>query len=83
MTRGRYPIAPHGTPAGARRHYRRGEKPCFACMTAARNDAAARKGYQAGNTQVPDHRPVRNGLPFRPYVYRGTGADAYTGEVVL
>jgi hypothetical protein len=25
-----------------------------------------------------------NGLPeFRPYIYRGTGADAYTGEVVL
>jgi hypothetical protein len=27
--------------------------------------------------------PPRNGLPWKPYRYRGTGADAYTGEVVL
>lgn len=80
---GRYAIAPCGTAAGARRHYRHGEKPCSDCATAARVQRSP-NGYATGReSRVPDLREIRNGLPFRPYVYRGTGADAYTGEVVL
>lgn len=52
--------------------------------------AEAQRRYRAGH-RSPHGRsyidPVwverRNGLPpFRPYVYRGTGADTYTGEIV-
>lgn len=40
------------------------------------------RGRQGSQRYVWEE-PPRNGLPFRPYVYRGTGADAFTGEVVL
>ncbi len=64
------PWQPCGTPAAARRHYRRGEPLCEACAQAARRK---RSGGRAGS-QVADFREVRNGLPeFRPYVYRGAG----------
>jgi hypothetical protein len=66
--------APCGTLSAARRHYRRGEKPCEACIAAQRRRWAERRGTAAGN-QSPDYREIRNGLPFRPYVYRGTGVD--------
>lgn len=36
--------ADHGTEAGARRHYRRGEKPCQSCLTASRTAKQARLG---------------------------------------
>jgi hypothetical protein len=74
-----YATQPCGTPAGARRHYRRGEKPCAACLAAQRGDQARRRGHEAG-AQTPDPREIRNGIPWRPYRYRGTGADAFTGE---
>ena len=67
-----------GTPAAARRHYRRGDKPlidyCQTCAQAARLHWAERQGTAAGNLS-PDRREIRNGLPFVPYVYRGTGED--------
>lgn len=34
---------PHGTPAGARAHYRRDEKPCTACMAAQKLDGQLRR----------------------------------------
>ena len=45
-------------------------------------EAEAQARHRAGNggsRYVP--RQVRNGLPpLRPYVYRGTGYDLFTGE---
>lgn len=70
-------LAPCGTPAAYRRHLRHGERPCSDCLAAER----VGRGY-AVTALVPDPRPVRNGIPVRLYVYRGSGADAYTGEVV-
>lgn len=63
-------LAPCGTDAAYRRHLRRGEPACEACLQAARRRAAARSGYQA-DVLTPDRREIRNGLPFKPYVYRG------------
>jgi hypothetical protein len=84
--RGPQPTEPCGTPAAAQRHYRRGEKPCLSCAAAARTAKALRTGADPWDTShgggTWDPRPVRNGIPVRLYVYRGTGADAYTGEVV-
>ena len=65
-----------GTEAGARRHYRRGEKPCPSCMHASRMKSRERRGSDPWNTgngeQALDLREVRNGLPeFRPYRWRG------------
>jgi hypothetical protein len=69
---------PCGTDAGYQRHRRRGERSCYPCLQA----QARRQGRAC--PAVPDPRPVRNGLPEpRPYVYRGLGCDAFTGEVVL
>ena len=69
-----------GTPVAARRHYRRGEKPlasyCQTCAQAARRNWAERRGTAAGNMS-PDTRELRNGLPFVPYHYRGTGRDVF------
>lgn len=73
-------LAPCGTPAAARRHRRRKEPLDEACRLAARADAAERKGVT--RLLGEDHREIRNGIPWRPYRYRGSGADAYTGEVV-
>jgi hypothetical protein len=64
-------LKPCGTPAAARRHYRRGEPLDAACR-------AVEHRRLAGNASEmsPDYRETRNGLPeFRPYVYRGTGED--------
>jgi hypothetical protein len=77
--------AEHGTEAALRGHYRRGEKPiagwCQACAAYGRRRWAERQGRaRAAGVLSPDRREVRNGLPeFRPYVYRGTGADVLTG----
>jgi hypothetical protein len=73
-------LAPCGTPAAARRHWRRGEPLDEACRQADRNRGARCRGYAFGNTQVPDRREKRNGLPeFRPYTYQGTGRDLFDG----
>jgi hypothetical protein len=74
-------LTPCGTPSAARRHHRRGEPLDEACREADNNAKAQRRGRAHGNTQVPDRREVRNGLPeFVPYRYNGSGADAFTGE---
>jgi hypothetical protein len=53
-------------------------------------DAEQMRRYRRGVTSRSNSgRPVwaealPNGMPeFRPYVYRGLGCDAFTGEVVL
>ena len=75
-------LKPCGTPAAYRRHLRRHEQPCFACRQANAIEHAGRQGSEP-SALTEDRREIRNGLPeFRPYVYRGSGADAYTGEVV-
>ena len=77
--------AGHGTEAALRGHYRRGEKPiadwCQACAAYGRRRWAERQGRNGNGTGVlsPDRREIRNGLPVRPYVYRGTGVDVPTG----
>ena len=58
-------LVPCGTPAAARRHQRRGEPVCFACLEAARLDKALRTGVTR-TIQRPDPRPVRNNLPDTP-----------------
>ena len=76
-------LAPCGTPAAARRHWRRGEKPCDACRLASRRYTAEQHGsdpwaFQRHGRAEPDRREIRNGLPeFVPYVYRGLGYDIY------
>jgi hypothetical protein len=67
---------PCGTPAACRRHYRRGEKPCDACLAANRRQHAERHGHLA-EAQTLDLREIRNGLPVRLYRYRGTGPYLY------
>ena len=79
-----YKLKPHGTLAAYQRHLRKHEHACYPCMQADARDRAERLGSEYKGPKVPDPRRARNGLPvFRPYIYRGTGADAYTGEVVL
>jgi hypothetical protein len=73
-------LAPCGTPAAAQRHRRRGEPTCQACLRAWREDTAQRRYGTTGGALSPDHREIRNGIPWRPYIYRGTGVDAFTGE---
>ena len=51
-----------------------------------RDSAAAKRRHRAG--KISEHRgsfaqmpvEVRNGLPFKPYVYRGLGYDQLTGD---
>lgn len=63
-------LQPCGTAAAARRHQRRGEKPCEDCKQAARRDKADRTGYDPG-AQSTDRRTLRNGLPITPpYQYQ-------------
>lgn len=70
--------APHGTASGARRHYKRGEKPCEECKRA--NRQAKTQATGGAGAQTPEIREIRNGLPeFVPYKYRGTGKDTLTG----
>ncbi len=71
-------LAPCGTPAAARRHWRNGEPLDDACLQASRREKADRKGFRDG-AQSAARRETRNGLPeFRPYAYRGTGRDTLT-----
>lgn len=77
-------LQPCGTDAAYQRHRRRGEQACYACLQAQARTKADLRGNAYAGPSVPDPRPVRNGIPEPvPYVYRGTGADAYTGEVVV
>ena len=77
-------LQPCGTLAAYTRHRRRREPACYACLQANARDYGERAGYTYEGPQIPDPRQVRNGLPVpKPYRYRGTGADAFTGEVVL
>ena len=69
-------LAPCGTPAAARRHYRRGEPLDYACLQANAN-AKSDDPWVTGPNAQPDPRPVRNGIPWKPYVYRGRGYDIY------
>ncbi len=43
LRRGYPDVFRHGTEAGAKRHYRRGEKPCPACLEASRTASRLRK----------------------------------------
>jgi hypothetical protein len=73
-------LKPCGTAAAAQRHQYRHEPLCGPCAEAERRRDADRKGCQA-STRVPEFREIRNGLPFVPYVYRGTGQDVLTGDL--
>ena len=64
-------VQPCGTRAAYRRHLRHGEPACAACLEA---ESQRRPGAPRA---VFGRREVRNGLPFKPYVYRGTGEDIY------
>jgi hypothetical protein len=76
-------LEPCGTDAAYQRHRRRGERACYACLQAQARSHAEHRGGEYCGPSIPDPREVRNGLPpTRPYVYRGTGADAFTGEIV-
>ena len=69
MTGKRDDLAPCGTAAAYRRHFRAGEKACQAC----RDAESLRRGHIP---REPDRRQLRNGMPaFKPYVYRGRGYD--------
>ena len=72
-----WPTRPCGTPAAAKRHQRRGEKPCDDCRAAQRAETADRKGWEAG-AKTPDTRELRNGLQIVPYQWR---ARRYTWAV--
>lgn len=74
---------PCGTEAAYLRHRRHGEQACYPCMQANARAGQDKRGGDYRGPLIPDPRQVRNGLPEpMPYVYRGTGADAFTGEVV-
>lgn len=78
-----YKLKPHGTLAAYQRHLRKKEQACYPCMQADARNRADRRGAEYKGPKVPDPRQARNELPlFRPYVYRGLGCDAITGEVV-
>ena len=72
-------LAPCGTSAAYRRHRRRGEPACPACLEAERLRNSDRYGWEV-TALTPDRREVRNGIPWKPYVYRGLGFDQLTGE---
>ena len=60
-------LKPCGTPAGHKRHYRRGEKPCWSCM----NAELERQGKAPASAGTADNRePARNGLPVVLYRWR-------------
>ena len=70
-------LAPCGTDAAYRRHRRRGEPACPACLQAERIRSGQRKGSEV-TALTPDPRPIRNGIPWKPYRYRGLGFDQLT-----
>lgn len=68
-----------GTDTGYQRHRRAGERICYPCLQANARRHAERTRTEYAGPAMPDPRRVRNGLPVRPYVYRGTGVDTLTG----
>lgn len=63
-------LQPCGTAAAARRHWRRGEKPCDECLQAARREKADKMGHDPGGQSI-SRRALRNGLPITPgYSYQ-------------
>jgi hypothetical protein len=83
MNRTRRNLEPCGTPAAARRHNRHGEPLCDACRRAAALAHSIRTGsdpWRISPDSRPDGRPVRNGIPWQPYIYRGLGYDQLTGQ---
>ena len=68
-------LAPCGTPAAARRHWRRREPLDEACLQANR-----RKCRINVRGLAHDRREIRNGIPWKPYRYNGLGYDQITGE---
>jgi hypothetical protein len=50
--RERFDIGPHGSEARARRHRRRGERPCPACLTAENSAHAYRAAQRAAGAHV-------------------------------
>jgi hypothetical protein len=81
MNRGVDPglLEPCGTPAAARRHRRRHEPLCEACRQAERTRRGQRDGF-TGGAQSSDTRQIRNGLPWKPYAYRGSGPFLHEEE---
>jgi hypothetical protein len=64
-------LQPCGTPAAAHRHYRHNEPLDEACRLAYAADSLRR--YHEAPDPLPDGpeiRPIRNGMPWKPYVYR-------------
>ena len=70
-------MRPCGTLAAYRRHLRHGETPCAECRQA--NADADRDERQAPGSQAIRAAP-RNGLPFKPYVWRGRGSGKPVGQ---
>lgn len=68
-------LAPCGTASGCRRHYRRGEKPCRACLEANRRDKGASPG------QLTPNPMARNGIP-EPVAYTWRGRRYPWAEAV-
>jgi hypothetical protein len=67
-------LEPCGTLAAARRHRRHGERLCEKCLPV---DHASKQAYRQDQPGSPDFRRVRNGIPWKPYVYRGLGYDLF------
>jgi hypothetical protein len=64
-------LAPCGTAAAARRHYRHHEPLCAACLEANREDVARRAGREPGVGKLSAPlSAVRNGLPIVAYQWR-------------
>jgi hypothetical protein len=61
-------LKPCGTPAAYRRHFRRGERPCEACIIA----ESERRGYALPAGRSPDRSDpcARNGLAIVAYHWR-------------
>ena len=75
----------HGDKWGSRTQMTGGTMPQGRTPTDTEAQRRRRHGIKTGRgiaTLVWAERNPRLALPFKPYVYRGTGADAYTGEVV-
>lgn len=77
-------LMPCGTEAAARRHWRRGEPLDEACRQASRVAQRERHGCDPWDNghggDTPDFREIRNGIPWKPYVYRGLGYDVLEPE---
>ena len=64
---------PCGTRAAYQWHLRHEGKPvtCRACLDANTADTKANQARWEKGSRAVDTREIRNGLPFRPYIWRG------------